>query len=162
MFTSGGAASRVAPKISGSFVMAEFVNVPVPADMVEDVMRLIVGRGEDTPSAPDTTADVTGDSSSRVWSREEFERLHAATAPSVVLFGRMLSVLADEFPRAMTVAEIGDRVGVEGLTMQRRFGPASRWMRNRLGHVQWPVEFRDGDWAMINEGNARLWQEIAG
>ena len=140
--------------------MPTYINVPVPEELVPAVYRLVAQHQSAAESAAEPTVDYRTDEEGRDWSREELELIADAEAPSVKSFGEVLTLLASVSPAAMTIGEIGQRLGEEGLTLQRRFGPMTRWMQGRVGHdYRWPIRTADGVWAM-NEHNAELWKQI--
>ena len=148
--------------------MPEYIQVPVPADLVTDVMQLILERSApvelaSTSGGPavDQGDDEDDDADSRKWTLAQLEMLYASDAPSVKVFCEVLSILADISPRPMSIDEIGQRLGgVKGLTLQQKFGAVSRWIRKRMGgDMRWPIHFPDGGWAM-NDHNAALWKQV--
>lgn len=153
--------------------MSEFVQVPVPEGLVTEVMGFIAqrsaqlhtvpqvqptGDGREVRSPSDQPNDMPGQS--RDWTREELEMLFNSEASSVQKFAQVLTILAEAAPRALTPNELGEHFGVPGIQLQRTFGPASRWMRNRMGgDVRWPITFAEDKWAM-SEHNATLWKAV--
>ncbi|MFH8249495.1 hypothetical protein ACH3VR_03900 [Microbacterium sp. B2969] len=139
--------------------MPEFVNVPVPADLVTAVMRFIADQTTPGGSGADASARV--DAQSRDWSEDQLRQLRDSDAPSVKVFAQVLTILADASPEAIPVGKLAELTGVEdGLTLQKKFGAVTRWMRNRLGgDTRWPIHFPADGWAM-NSHNASLWKSI--
>ena len=140
--------------------MSDFVNVPVPAHLVTAVMRFIAEHTEPVESGTNKSHAPSADS--RDWSEDQFELLHESDAPSVELFARVLTILADAHPEVVPIDRLAELTGVDsGLTLQKKFGAVTRWMRNRLGgDTRWPIQFPTGGWAMNNH-NATLWKSIA-
>lgn len=143
--------------------MTEYINVAVPSELVPEVYRFIADRKSGQALAVDSTGSETLDAQSRNWSRAELQLLAASDAPSVKLFCEVLDVLADVSPASMAIDSIGDHFGVEGLTLQKKFGAVTRWMKGRIkGEVLWPIHFTsESEWYM-NDHNARAWKQIRG
>ena len=149
--------------------MPEFINVPVPSHLVTDVMQFIAERStgavQAAPTTPTPPTKAPGGGSqdgaeSWDWTREQFETLYASDASSVKMFAQVLTILADASPAPMTVDELGQHFGFEGITLQRTFCAVSRWMRKRMGgDIRWPIHFPEGGWA-LNEHNSTLWKQI--
>lgn len=152
--------------------MREFINVPVPSELVTEVMAFIAEHNELAPAAAPSSVsgpgrafhafeDGDGGAVNREWTREQFEMLRESKASSVKKFAEVLTLLAGIAPQPMTVDEIGEHLGTEGITLQKKFGPATRWMRNNLGSdIRWPIHFPGGQWA-LSEHNAALWKNVA-
>jgi hypothetical protein len=140
--------------------MPEFVNVPVPEHLVTAVMRFIADHTAPEESGTGTSEELSAES--RDWSEGQLQQLYDSDAPSVKLFARVLTVLANAHPEAIPVDRLAELTGIEsGLTLQKKFGAVTRWMRNRLGgDTRWPIDFPGGGWAM-NSHNATLWKSIA-
>ncbi|WP_146084411.1 hypothetical protein [Rathayibacter sp. AY1C1] len=147
--------------------MSDYVMVPVPESLVIPVMRLIAehdsaderlrGRG----SARVVDHDDTEAEDSREWTLEEFEVLRSGEAKSIKLFCQVLDVLAAASPSAVALEDVAKVTGVEPLTMQRAFGRATVWMKNRMGgDTRWPIFWPGDGWAM-SETNASLWKSLA-
>lgn len=153
--------------------MSEFVQVPVPAALVTDVMAFIAARSghaaevstahalpQNTPTILSPAEPAAQDIESRDWTREQFEMLRVSEAKSVKRFADVLTILANLSPEGLTTSELGAKFDVPGIQLQRQFGPASRWIRNRMGgDMRWPIHWPEGKWAM-NEHNATLWKEV--
>lgn len=148
--------------------MVIYVNVPVPQEMVPEVMKLVSDRLASiaTESAGLSVGLLTvsprDQNPNRIWIRDQFELVFDSRAPSVKLFGDVLRVLAENSPSPMRHDEVAKEVGVvDGLTLQKTFGAVTRWMRKRWGgDPRWPIVQGDGTWAM-NEQNAALCEEVA-
>lgn len=140
--------------------MPEFVSVPVPVDLVHQVYALIANGGQ-KESSNESPLSRHVEGVSRDWTREEFERLAASDATSIQSFCQVLDILSDISPQSMTIDQIGRQLGEPALTLQKRFGAASRWMGKRNGDIAWPISFANGtgNWFM-NTHNASLWKEI--
>lgn len=152
--------------------MTEYIQVPVPAGLVTEVMQLIIERsstakpGSMDPSHAVTQGQLDDGDTGRNWTRAQLETLHASNAPSVKVFCEVLSILANISPNPMPIDEIGQRLGgVKGLTLRQQFGPVTRWMRKRMGgDIRWPFTSPDpvahpDAWAM-NDHNAVLWKQV--
>jgi len=139
--------------------MTEFVNVPVPAQLVTQVMRFIAQHANEADADPGAVPQ--SDNDSRNWSAQQLRQLHDSNAPSVKLFAQVLTLLADASPDPISVDRLAELTGVDsGLALQKKFGAVTRWMRNRIdGDVRWPLEYPPGGWAM-NRHNATLWKEV--
>lgn len=146
--------------------MPEYINVPVPSELVPDVYALIARHqavgGATISTSPKSLGTQGGTTDeSREWTRGEFDILAASEAPSVKTFCEVLDLLAHRSPAVMTVSEIGDHLGVEGLTLQKKFGAVTRWMQGRIGGgVRWPIHITPNrEWCM-SERNAELWTQV--
>lgn len=79
--------------------MVEYVNVPVPSDLVVEVMRFIATLTEPQEATAPVTASVSdaeGAPTADKWSRSELEVInaHRGSMPSVELFAQVLTHLA--------------------------------------------------------------------
>lgn len=153
--------------------MLEFEQVPVPKDLVIEVMRFIANRADERHV--DADAEQGGgvgngnaqppqglgvSMASRDWTREQFEMIRASDASSVRKFCQVLTILAEASPSALSPDEVGAQLGLQGIDLQRAFGPASKWMGNRMdGDLRWPIHWQGDKWFM-NEHNATLWKEV--
>lgn len=147
--------------------MPAFIPVQVPEDLVVDVYQFIAQRqaAAEATVSPETSSgtDVSESDYSRDWTEEQLKLLFESDATSVQLMARVLSILAPISPTSRTITEIGEELGMEGLTIQKKFGGASRWMRKRFGgDIRWPISWAgNGGWYM-NEHNAELWLRVIG
>jgi hypothetical protein len=147
--------------------MTAYVNVPVPGDLVIPVMRFIAAQNSSAASVSSLGAarvlnnDDEMIEDSREWTLEEFEVLRSGEAKSIKLFCQVLDILAAASPSAVALEDVAKVTGVEPLTMQRAFGRATVWMKNRMGgDTRWPIFWPGDGWAMT-ETNASLWKSLA-
>ncbi len=147
--------------------MNEFVAVPVPAHLVVEVMKFIADFDETVrvpaevrPTRPESGPEGADRPS---WTREELEIIHQnrGSMPSVELFAQVLSHLAATAPEAMHRDKIAEELGLDGLTMVKKFGAVTRFINNRISsrYDQWPIEWVDGMWSM-NSDTADLWDSV--
>lgn len=140
--------------------------VPVPEELVTDVMRYVTERVSSENSARSSVSarvvagTETVTAGSREWTREELTVLRAGEAKSIKLFCQMLDILAKASPAAVSLDDVAKVTGVEPLTMQRTFGRATVWIQNRMGgDKRWPVYWPSDGWAM-SENNASVWKSL--
>ncbi|MDO5670122.1 MAG: hypothetical protein Q4G50_08975 [Corynebacterium sp.] len=143
--------------------MTDYVQVPVPAHLVADVMQFIVERSSKGQTAsPALEADpAAAGPAIREWTTEQFELLASSEARSVKLFCQVLDILAEAGPAGLPLDEIAFKTGVEGLTMQRTFGRVTAWIRKRGIELRWPIHYPQGNWAMTPT-NAAAWKQVRG
>lgn len=140
--------------------MAEYINVPVPPELVPAVYKFLAAAQSPSPEAVPSATEATGES--RDWSREQLDLLAAAEASSVRSFCQVLDLLSEIAPRPMPIQAIGEKLGEPGLTLQNRYGAVTRWMRNRMGgDVRWPIHFTPGGEWYMTEHNADLWKQAS-
>jgi hypothetical protein len=138
--------------------MTVFVPVQVPEHLVLDVYRFIADRD----GTPAINASSKNDEA-REWTLEELTLLAESDATSVQLMAKVLTILLEAAPASLSIDEVGAKVEMEGLTVQKTFGAASRWMKNRFGgDIRWPINWSGETHWYINEHNAAIWKQIIG
>lgn len=138
--------------------MTVFVSVQVPEHLVLDVYRFIADRD----GARALNASPKNDEA-RDWTLEELTLLAESDATSVKLMAKVLTILLEAAPNPLSIDEIGAKVEMEGLTVQKTFGAASRWMKNRFGgDIRWPINWSGETHWYLNEHNAAIWKQIIG
>lgn len=146
--------------------MVEYVNVPVPSDLVVEVMRFIATLTEPQEATAPVTASVSdaeGAPTADKWSRSELEVInaHRGSMPSVELFAQVLTHLAAISPTPQPRDDIAAALGEDGVRMSNKFGAVTRFINNRIPsrHDSWPFSYDDNGWSLDPE-TAKLWTAI--
>lgn len=138
--------------------MTTFVPVQVPEHLVLDVYRFIADHDE-LPAAEASPKNEEA----RDWTLEQLTQLAEGDAKSVRLMAQVLTILLETAPAPMAIDEIGERLGMAGLSIQKSFGGASKWMWARFGgDMNWPIHWRGETHWYLNEHNASLWKQVIG
>jgi hypothetical protein len=104
--------------------MVEFVNVPVPADRVQEVYALLARRPEE--------AAVTG---SRGWSRENLLRSYRESPEAMM---KAFDYLAGHAGQEVTTKELAAAIGVTRSQLAGVVGAFGRRKKNRYGEDDLP------------------------
>lgn len=147
--------------------MNDFVNVPVPGHLVVDVMKFIATFDQETEDPVDVESvrsDLDPNGTDKPsWSRSELEIIHQhrGSMPSVELFAQVLSHLASIAPESTHRDDIAEKLGIDGLTMVKKFGAVTRFINNRIPsrNNQWPMVWGDRKWGMEAD-TAKLWESV--
>ena len=147
--------------------MNDFVNVPVPGHLVVEVMKFIASFGQETDVPTDmesVRSDPNPDGADKPsWTRSELEIIHQhrGSMPSVELFAQVLSHLASIAPESTHRDDIAEMLGIDGLTMVKKFGAVTRFINNRIPSRkdQWPMKWDDGLWG-LKADTAKLWDSV--
>src|SRR5690242_6742471 len=95
-------------------LMTTFVPVQVPEHLVLDVYRFIADR--DGALILDASAK---NDEARDWTLEELTLLAESDATSVQLMAKVLTILLEAAPNPLSIDEVGAKVEMEGLTIQK-------------------------------------------
>ncbi|AMM22587.1 hypothetical protein AX769_20795 (plasmid) [Frondihabitans sp. PAMC 28766] len=138
----------------------------VREDLVDDVTKFIATRLVALESGPSDDSSLSknpaNEIEAREWTVPELRMLKdgATKAKSIGLFNQVLDILAREYPRPVSTAEIGDELRIEGVRIQNSFGRATVWIRNRTdGDKRWPIYWAGRDWT-LSAGNAERWRSL--
>lgn len=139
--------------------MPTFVPVQVPDHLVLDVYRFIADHELELPSAEASPKNLEA----RDWSLEQLTQLHESNAKAVRLMAQVLTVLVKVAPVPVSIDELGEQLGLDGMSIRKSFGGASKWMKSRFGgDTNWPIHWRGETHWYLNEHNASLWRQVIG
>ena len=148
--------------------MQDFENVPVPKELVVEVMRFIAARVESPVAAPAhlprPEIDTQPTTAPGSWTRSELEVIaaHRQSMPAVELFGQVLTHLAGISPSPHQRDDIAAALGEEdGLRMVKKFGAVTRFINKRIPSQRnsWPISFEERGW-FLDADTAKLWTAI--
>ena len=116
--------------------MTEFVNVPVPAQRVQEVYELLARQ----PAGPGPGPQQTENGYPEGWSQKMVERMFVESSGAM---RGILVAIARKSPVWVTTSEIGEATGLTGRQVIASLGPFGKRLRGRYGMDRWPFETRE-------------------
>jgi hypothetical protein len=116
--------------------MAEFVNIPVPADRVLEVYELLAREPVESAS----TLYESGGLHHAGWTDMLIERMFVESSTAV---RRILTAIAHRSPGWMGTDEIAQSSGLSVRQVAASLGPLKKRVRGRYGMSQWPFASRE-------------------
>lgn len=116
--------------------MIEFVHVPVPADRVLEVYKLLSSQAATPAAGP----QVTENGYPEGWSQAMVERMFIESSSAM---RRILCSIARKSPQWLTTSEIGAASDLTARQVIASLGPFEKRVRGRYGMNRWPFENRE-------------------
>ena len=116
--------------------MSDFVNVPVPAERVQEVYALLARQ----PSRLAAAQSVTEDGYAEGWNQALLDRMFLESSGAM---RRILHVIAERSPAWVTTTEIAEASDLAPRQVVASFGPFEKRVRGRYGVSRWPFETRE-------------------
>lgn len=130
--------------------MSKYVQVPVPEELVMEVLRLISSRTEVRPLADEDTEPIWSEADLRVLRRAQFASTDTAC--------RILTELSACAPERRTSQELLTATGLDAGKLNG-LGRFTSYLKKQFGREDWPMEYKDGSYWMSVE-TAEAWRTI--
>lgn len=128
-----------------------FISVPVPADRVEEVYRLL--------AHPARSAEPIEDSEAWDWDLEMLERFAAGTGVANVKIGKVLDVLSQSPDEQFSIEDLVEETGYDRMELRGALSGLTRHINAHFGGVPWMF---DTHWGSENEAYYSVSEYIAG
>lgn len=154
--------------------MQDFINVPVPSELVTDVMGFIAARsglpaGSDTENTKEESAASLP---SVPWSPTDLEKLYATPSASARTVSAMLTALSEVAPKPLSTSELEALTGIDRRNLRGSLSAFTRHVKAHYGRTNWPMHFHWGPeisvdypaeaYYHVDEGLAETWKEVTG
>ncbi|NCD15981.1 MAG: hypothetical protein EOL91_01460 [Actinobacteria bacterium] len=125
--------------------MVEFVNVPVPAHLVTEVMRFIAQHTEQSSLGDEQPAnEATSPGRTVPWSASDLARLRSTDMTTARTVSALLDVLASTPDTWLTTSELETRTGIPRKQLKGALSALTRHIRKHYARDNWPMEYKWG------------------